>query len=81
MKRPWDDEPTPWTDELESDADYGLITLTIADVRNEEKRRRAAEKSLADLVDAIESGDGDGGEIACADAVAHLAAAREEDER
>jgi hypothetical protein len=78
--RPWDAEPSPLTDEQGYffAAGQGEV-VPIHFARNEEKRRRAAERILEDLISS-QSHDSIEHEVAAIMAAeAHLAAAREED--
>ena len=86
MKRPWDDEPSPRADKLEAHllrfvySDYTFGESKGVDLaRNEEKRRRAAERAMDELLDAIVTGDRKNIVAKARVADQHLAAAREED--
>jgi len=87
VKRPWDSEPTPRTDEASAEWLYAggdeieIVTRDFA--RNLERRLRAAERALFRILAIREEGT-----LCCDDAgiemgniaEAHLAAAREEDQ-
>jgi hypothetical protein len=80
VKKLWDDEPTPNVDRSIGDVTgFGDMVVPAEIASQEEKRRRAAERILEDLISS-QSHDSIEHEVAAIMAAeAHLAAAREED--